>query len=98
MLMDMAPVCISAETKQMLHEEFGHIRIIMIPPQTTSFLQPCDVGVMLPFKSTLRKTACDKYAKAIYNTDDIGNVQPKAVLDLRANLARLIETRVHALV
>ena len=34
----------------MLQEEFGHIRVIMIPPHTTSFLQPCDVGLMRPFK------------------------------------------------
>ena len=38
------------------------------------------------------------YARAIYhNTDDIGNVQPTAVPDLRANPVRLIETGVHAL-
>ena len=35
-------VHISAETKQMLQEEFGHIRAIMILPHTTRFLQPCD--------------------------------------------------------
>ena len=91
------PVHISAETKQMLQEEFGHIRIIMIPPQTTSFLQPCDVVFMRSFKSTIRRTACEKCAKAIFNnTDDIGNVQPTAVPDRRANLVRLIETGVHA--
>ena len=78
--------------------EFGHIRVIMIPPHTTSFLQPCDVGLMRPFKSTIRRTACDNYARAIYNnTDDIGIVQPTAVPDLRANLVRLIETGVRAL-
>ena len=41
-LMDMALVHISADTKQMLQEEFGHIRVIMIRPHTTSFLEPCD--------------------------------------------------------
>ena len=56
-LMDMAPVHISAEIKQMLQEELGHIRIIMIPPQTTNFLQPCDVVFMRPFQSTHRRTA-----------------------------------------
>ena len=67
-LMDVALVHISAETKHMLQGEFGHIRIIMIPPQTTGFLQPCDVGFMRPLKSTiLRRTACEKCAKAIYN-------------------------------
>ena len=34
-LMDMALIHISAETKQMLQKEFGHIRVIMIPPHTT---------------------------------------------------------------
>ena len=88
MLMDMAPVHISAETKQMLQEEFGHIRVIMIPPHTTSFLQPCDVVLMRPFKSTIRRTACENFARAIYNnTDDIGIVPPTAVLDLRAILS-----------
>ena len=97
-LMDVAPIHISAETKQMLQEEFGHIRVIMIPPHTTSFLQPCDVGLMRPFKSTIRRTACENYARAIHNnTDDIGIVQPTAVPDLRANFVRLIETGVHAL-
>ena len=97
-LMDMAPIHVSAETKQMLQEEFAHIRVIMIPPHTTSFLQPCDVGLMRPFKSTIRRTACENYARAIYNnTDDIGIVQPTAVPDLPANLVRLIETGVHAL-
>ena len=79
-------------------EEFGHIRVIMIPPHTKSFLQPCDVGLMRPFKSTIRRTACENYARTIYNnTDDIGIVQPTAVPDLRANLVRLIQTGVHAL-
>ena len=96
--MDMAPIHISAETKKMLQEEFGHIRVIMIPPHTTCFSQPCDVGLMRPFKSTIRRTACENFARAIYNnTDDIGIVQPTAVPDLRANLVRLIETGVHAL-
>ena len=96
-LMDVAPIHISAETKQMLQEEFGHIRVIKIPPHTTGFLQPCDVGLMRPSKSTIRRTACENYARAIYNkTDDIGIVQPTAVPDLRANLVRLIETGVHA--
>ena len=47
------------KAEQMLQEEFGHIRVIMIPPHTTSFLQPCDVGLMRPFKSTIRRTACE---------------------------------------
>ena len=97
-LMDMAPVHISVETKQMLQEEFGHTRVIMIPPDAKSFLQPCGVGLMRPLKSTIRWTACENYARAIYNnTDDIGIVQPTAVPDLRANLVRLIETGVYAL-
>ena len=96
--MDMAPIHISAETKQMLQEEFGHIRVTMIFPHTTSFSQPCDVGLMRPFKSTIRRTARKNCTRAIHNnTDDIGIVQPTAVPDLRANLLRLIETRVHAL-
>ena len=86
-LMDMAPRHISAETKQMLQEEFGHIRVIMIPPHTTSFLQPCDVELMRPNKRTIRRTACEIYARANYNnTDGIGIVHPTAVPDLRANL------------
>ena len=92
-LMDMALIHISAETKQMLQEEFGHIRVIMIPPHTTSFLQLCDVGLVRPFKSTTRRTACETYARAIYNnTDDIGSVEPTAVPDLRAQIVRLTET------
>ena len=64
-LMDMALIHISAETKQMLQKEFGHIRVIMIPPHTTSFSKPCDVGLMRPNKSTIRRTACENYARAI---------------------------------
>ena len=53
---------------------------------------------MRPFKSTVRRTACENYARAIYNnTDDIGIVQPTVGSDRRANLFRLIETGVHAL-
>ena len=70
----------------------------MIPPHTTSFLQHCDVGLMRPFKSTIQRTVCENYARAIYNnTDYIGIVQPTAVPDLRANLVRHMETGVHAL-
>ena len=48
---------------------------------------------MRPPKSTIRRTACENYARAINNnTDDIGIVQPTAAPDLRANLVRLIET------
>ena len=97
-LMEMASIHISAETKKMLQEEFGHIRVIMIPSYTTSFLQLYDVVLMSPFKSTIRRMACENYARAIYNnTDDIGIFQSTAVPDLRADLVRLIETGVHAL-
>ena len=58
-LVDMAPIHVSAETKQMLQEEFGHIRVIMIPPHITSFLQPCDVGLMRPFQEHDSK-ACER--------------------------------------
>ena len=89
-LMDAASVHISAENKQMLQEEFGHIRIIMILPHTTSFFAP--------FQEHTSKDSLWFFARASYNnTDDIGNVQPTAVPDLRANLVRLIEAGVRAL-
>eukprot|EP00971_Amphidinium_carterae_P179696 3563882-Amphidinium_carterae.1 len=72
----------------MLKEVFPWIGIIMIPPHCTSFLQPCDVGLMRPFKSAVRRTACARYAKAIFNnTDALGNVvEPTPLPDLRSNL------------
>ena len=93
-LMDMALVHISAETKQMLQQECRPYTI-MIHPQTTSFLQPCDVGLVRPFKSTLRRTGCDQCAKAFCNnTDDTGSVQPTAVpAHLKSTISSsLIET------
>eukprot|EP00971_Amphidinium_carterae_P230129 4567317-Amphidinium_carterae.1 len=73
-LMVMAPVHTSSETMSMLKENFPWIGIIMIPPHCTSFLQPCDVGLMRPFKSVVRRTSCERYAKTIFNnTDAVGN-------------------------
>ena len=85
-LLDMALIHISAETQQMLQEEFGHIRVIMIPSTYNELPAALRCG-------TIRRTACENYARSI----DIGNVQPTAVPDLRTNLVRLIETRVRAL-
>ena len=48
-LMDMAPIHISAETKQMLQEEFGHIRVIMIP-QHNELLTALRCGVDAPIQ------------------------------------------------
>eukprot|EP00971_Amphidinium_carterae_P112586 2229707-Amphidinium_carterae.1 len=65
-LMDMAPVHTSAETMNMLEEDFPWIGIIMIHPHCTSFLRPCDVGLMTPFKRAVRRTARERCAKANY--------------------------------
>ena len=55
-LMDMAPIHISAETKQVLQEEFGHIRVIMNPTHTTSFLQLCDAHSRARFEGRPART------------------------------------------
>eukprot|EP00971_Amphidinium_carterae_P273097 5420655-Amphidinium_carterae.1 len=54
---------------------------------------------MRPFKSAVRRTACERYAKTIFNnTDALGNVvEATALPDLRANLVRLTETGLMAL-
>eukprot|EP00971_Amphidinium_carterae_P178701 3544845-Amphidinium_carterae.2 len=67
-----------------------HLPCIMIPLHCTSFLPPCAVGLMRPFKSAVRRTACEHYAKAIFNnTDTVRNVVEATPLpDLRADLVR----------
>ena len=73
-MMDMASVHTSAETMEMLKTEFDWVKPIFVPPpHTTSFLQPCDVGLMRPFKKKVRETACTNYALALFNnTDEVG--------------------------
>ena len=95
MPMDMAPIQIRAKTKQM---EFRPHWRHHDPSTFNELLTALRCGLMRPFKSTIRRTACENYARAIYhNTNDMGIAQPTAVPVLRANLVRLIETGVHAL-
>ena len=64
------------------------------PSTYNELLTALRCGLMRPFKSTIRRTACENYARAIYNnTDDIGIVQPTAAPDLRAKSCQLHRDR-----
>ncbi|KAF0694613.1 Aste57867_14530 [Aphanomyces stellatus] len=45
----------NASSHQVVRADISHVRVLMLPPNTTSVLQPMDAGVISTFKSYYRR-------------------------------------------
>jgi hypothetical protein len=58
-----------------LTEKFPHIKVIFMPPNTTSILQPMDQGVIANFKLYYRKESMKRLSQFLSSDDDCHMVQ-----------------------
>ena len=65
LLWDMASVHASEATLAAMRATFPHVVLCFLPPQSTSYLQPCDVAVFRSFKSRIQTQATTTLARSI---------------------------------
>ena len=65
LLWDMASVHASGATLAAMRESFPHVVLAFLPPQSTSYLQPCDVAVFRSFKSCIQGQASATLARSV---------------------------------
>ena len=65
LLWDMASVHASEATLTAMKATFPHVVLCFLPPQSTSYLQPCDVAVFRSFKSCIQTQASATLARSV---------------------------------
>ena len=65
LLWDMASIHASEATLAAMKAAFPHVVLCFLPPQSTSYLQPCDVAVFRSFKSCIQTQASATLARAV---------------------------------
>ena len=65
LLWDMASVHASEATLAAMRTTFPHVVLAFLPPQSTSYLQPCDVAILRSFKSCIQKQATTTLARSV---------------------------------
>ena len=63
LLWDMASIHASEATLTAMRATFPHVVLCFLPPQSTSYLQPCDVAVFRSFKSCIQAQASATLAR-----------------------------------
>ena len=58
-------VCDNASSHQV--KEYLHIKFLMLPPNSTSILQPLDQGIILSVKSRYKKKLVERYLMSVEN-------------------------------
>ena len=65
LLWDMASIHASEATLAAMKAAYPHVVLCFLPPQSTSYLQPCDVAVFRSFKSFIQKQATTTLARSV---------------------------------
>ena len=65
LLWDMASIHASEATLAAMRATFPHVVLCFLPPQSTSYLQPCDVAVFRSFKSCIQAQASATLARSV---------------------------------
>ena len=65
LLWDLASIHGSEATLAAMKAAFPHVVLAFLPPQSTSYLQPCDVAVFRSFKSCIQTQASATLARAV---------------------------------
>ena len=78
LLWDMASIHASEATLAAMKAAFPHVVLCFLPPQSTSYLQPCDVAVFRSFKSCIQTQASATLARAVLDGSFEGLAMNKA--------------------
>ena len=78
LLWDMASIHASEATLAAMKAAFPHVVLCFLPPQSTSYLQPCDVAVFRSFKSCIQMQASATLARAVLDGSFDGLAMNKA--------------------
>ena len=78
LLWDMASIHASEATLAAMRESFPHVVLCFLPPQSTSYLQPCDVAVFRSFKSCIQGQASATLARSVLDGSFEGLAMNKA--------------------
>ena len=78
LLWDMASIHASEATLAAMKAAFPHVVLCFLPPQSTSYLQPCDVAVFRSFKSCIQTQASATLARAVLDGSFDGLAMNKA--------------------
>ena len=78
LLWDMASIHASEATLAAMKAAFPHVVLCFLPPQSTSYLQPCDVAVFRSFKSCIQAQASATLARSVIDGSFEGLAMNKA--------------------
>ena len=78
LLWDMASIHASEATLAAMKAAFPHVVLCLLPPQSTSYLQPCDVAVFRSFKSCIQAQASATLARSVIDGSFEGLAMNKA--------------------
>ena len=65
-------VCDNASSHQV--QEYSHIEFLMLPPNTTSIMQPLDQGIILSAKRRYKKKLAERYLACVENNKDANSL------------------------
>ena len=88
LLWDMASIHASEATLAAMRATFPHVVLCFLPPQSTSYLQPCDVAVFRSFKSCIQAQASATLARSVLDGSFDGLAMNKASLRPSGHLAQ----------
>ena len=78
LLWNMASIHASEATLTAMRATFPHVVLCFLPPQSTSYLQPCDVAVFRSFKSCIQAQASTTLARSVLDGSFDGLAMNKA--------------------
>ena len=78
LLWDMASIHASEATLAAMRATFPHVVLCFLPPQSTSYLQPCDVAVFRSFKSCIQAQASATLTRSVLDGSFDGLAMNKA--------------------